>query len=135
MTAGMTPVPAKDAMLTEATFSARADTVLRDWTVTTEGRVIGVEYRHGVAVTSAPLEFIDSAQQMVLDNAGKFYMLLLDASPQDTKSMHLLNLMLSRKDQRQVLELTAGQKARLKQLVERNAQLKRFARNVDGKAR
>jgi hypothetical protein len=135
MTAGMTRVPAKDSMLTETTFYARADIVLRDWTVTAEGRVTGVEYRQGTAVTSAPLEFADCAQQMVLDSAGRFYMLLLDGRLQDTRSMDLLALMLSRKDQRQVLELTAGQKARLKQLVERNEELKRFASNADGKAR
>jgi hypothetical protein len=136
MTVGMTPVMTKDAMLTQTTFYARADIVLRDWTVTTEGRVIGVEYRHGMAVTSNPLEFIDSAQQMVLDSAGKFYMLLLlDASPQDTRSMDLLNLMLSRKEQRQMLELTAGQEARLKRLIERNAHHKRLAKNAGGKAR
>jgi hypothetical protein len=113
--------------LREANFYARADIVVRDWAITADGKITGMEYRHGSLITSSPLEFMDTVQQMVIDGRGVLYKLATCNGCPDDTTKAMLALMLSRKDQRVVLPLTATEAARLAELIERNGRAKRCA--------
>ena len=107
----------------EASIHRRPDHVLGHWQIrelTGLLYVAGQDYRTGEPLSSAPVQFIDTEQQLLLDAAGTVWMI---AAGEEffpgyvDKTDEVLDLIAERQERRELPRLTAEQLALLQALT------------------
>lgn len=110
----------------EAPIHRRPDHVLRHWQIrqlTSLLYVAGQDYRTGEPLSSAPVQFIDTEQQLLLDAAGTVWLIAAgeEFSPGYVdKTDAVVDLIAQRRERRDLTPLTPEQLASLQKLISKN---------------